>query len=550
MPTNTLLKHFFGRGLLADPEDKYGLNRQSRSKRLREITRILNKHHAMRGFTPEEFRLLLEDLGPSFVKIGQTLANRSEILPKSYCEELAKLQTSCDPMPFDGVKKALIDIYGEQFDDIFEYIDPKPLGSASLPQVHKGRLVGGDIVAIKVQRPGVQATMAQDIDIMRSVVSRFSRFLPENQILDFSDVVEELWNTFVEETDFACEADNLRVFKENNKHVAFIDCPKVYPDLCSEYCLVMEYIDGIPIYDKEARAEQGSDRAEIGEKMLDNYATQILDHGFFHADPHPGNVIVRDGKIVYIDLGMMGRLNPAQRAGFGKIIEAVGLEDAAKLKEALLSFAESKDLGSIDHARFLADLDLLIANYASCDVADLDIGQMLADVMSLTRMSKVTLPSAITNVSKGIVTIEGTLQDFIPNDSILNIINSHIIKSGDPIQKTKDALQDMVIDTRKASEGAAQAAAYSGEVLRMLTRGQLKINMDVLGSEHLMASMSKIVNRLTVAIVIAGLFIGSSMYAQATGEGPFLGVSFIPFFGFLGAFLLSVWVMFDIWRRR
>jgi ubiquinone biosynthesis protein len=312
----------------------------------------------------------------------------------------------------------------------------------------------------------------------------------------------------------------------------------------------MEYIDGTPIYDKDALVEQGYDLAEIGEKMLDNYASQILDQGFFHADPHPGNVIIRDGKIVYIDLGMMGRLNPAQRVGFGKIIEAVGLEDAAKLKEALLSFAETKDLGSIDHARFLADLDLLLANYASCDVADLDIGQMLADVMSLTRMSKVTLPSAITNVSKGIVTIEGTLQDFIPNDSILNIINSHIVKSGDPFQKTKDALQDMVVDTRKASEGAAQAAAYSGEVLRMLTRGQLKVNMDMLGSEHLMASMSKIVNRLTVAIVVAGLFIGSSMYAQATGEGPYLGVSFIPFFGFLGAFVLSVWIMFDIWRRR
>ena len=550
MPSNTLLKHFFGHGLVADPEDKFDLNRKSRSKRLREIIKILNKHHAARGFTPVEFRLLLEDLGPTFVKIGQTLANRSEILPKSYCEELAKLQTSCDPLPFHKVKDALVDIYGDQFDVLFGYIDPKPLGSASLAQVHKGWLKSGDLVAIKVQRPGVQATMAQDIDIIRSVVHRFSRFLPENRMLDFSDVVEELWSTFIEETDFECEAENLRLFKEFNKNVAFIDCPRVYPELCSEYCLVMEYIDGTPIYDKDALIEQGYDLAEIGEKMLDNYATQILEHGFFHADPHPGNIIIRDGKIVYIDLGMTGRLDPIQRGGFGKIIEAVGLEDTAMLKEALLSFAESKDVSSIDHARFLADLDLLVANYATCDVADLDIGQMLADIMALTRMSKVTLPSAITNVSKGIVTIEGTIQDFIPNDSIINIINAHIIKSRNPIEKTKEELRDMAVDARKASEGAAQAAAYSGEVLRMLTRGQLKINMDMLGSEHLMASMSKIINRLTVAIVVAGLFIGSSMYAQATGEGPYLGVSFIPFFGFLGSFVLSVWIMFDIWRRK
>ena len=550
MARNTLLKHFFGHGSQVDPEDRFDLNSKTRSRRLREITSILNKHHALRGFTPEEFRMLLEDLGPSFVKIGQVLSNRSEILPKSYCEELAKLQTSCDPLPYEEVKKALRDIYGERFDEEFDAIDPKPLGSASLAQVHKARLVNGDIVAVKVQRPGVQAKMAQDIDIMRSMVKRVSRFLPDNQVLNFADVVEELWNTFIEETDFKCEAENLRTFAMFNRGVAFISCPKVYMDLCSEHCLVMEYIDGIPIADTNALIDAGYDLSEIGEKMLDNYATQILEHGFFHADPHPGNIIVRGGKIVYIDLGMMGRLTPAERAGFSKIIEAVGLQDSSMLKDALLSFAQSKDTSSIDHSRFLADLDLLIASYASCDVADLDIGQMLTDVMILTRTSKVTLPASITNVSKGIVTIEGTLQDFIANESILSIINTHIAHTGDPIEKTKEKLTDVAIDVHKAAEGATEAATYVGELVRMATRGQLKMNMEVLRSEDLMTSMSKIVNRLTMAILVAGLFVGSSMYAQATGEGPFLGVSFIPFFGFLGAFVLSVWVVFDIWRRK
>ena len=550
MPTNTLLKHFFGQGAEVDPEDRFDLNSKTRSRRVREIISILNKHHALRGFTPVEFRMLLEDLGPSFVKIGQTLANRSEILPQTYRAELSKLQTSCDPLPFNKVLKALRDIYGERFDDVFGYIDPIPLGSASLAQVHMAHLATGEVVAIKVQRPGVKTVMAQDIDIMRLVVRRASRLLPENQMLDFAEVVEEIWDTFIEETDFECEAENLILFKRLNRHVAFIDCPRVYPDLCCEFCLVMEYVDGIPIYDKERLIAEGYDLEEIGRKMLDNYATQVLEHGFFHADPHPGNIVVRKGKIVYLDLGMMGRLTPMQRAGFGDIIEAVGLQDASKLKDALLSFAESKDTGSIDHSRFLADLDLLISSYATCDVADLDIGEMLASVMNLTRMSKVTLPPAITNVSKGIVTIEGTLQDFIPNESILNIINAHIARTRGPFGDASDQLKEMAIDVRKASEGAMEAAAYSGETLRMLTRGQLKFNMEVLGSDKLMASMAKILNRLAMSIVIAGLFIGSSMYAQATGSGPFLGVSFIPFFGFLGAFILSVWMFFDIWRRK
>ena len=550
MASNVLLKHFFGQGAQLDPEDRFELNRKTRSRRLREIVNIARKHHALRGFTPEEFRALLEDLGPSFVKIGQTLANRSEILPKSYCEELSKLQTDCDPLPFHKVLDTLRSIYGERFDDTFGYVDPKPLGSASLAQVHKSTLSNGDVVAIKVQRPGVQATMAQDIDIMRSMVKRFSRFMPSDSMIDLSEVVEELWTTFLEETNFSREAENLEIFKELNKDVAFIDCPRVYPELCSEQCLVMEYIEGIPIGDTKRLVEVGYNLSEIGEKMLDNYATQILEHGFFHADPHPGNILVREGKIVYIDLGMTGRLTPSQRAAFSDMIEAVGLQDSARLKEALFSFAESRDTAALDHTLFLADLDLLVARYASSDVGDLDIGQLLADIMALMRMSKVVLPPAVTNVSKGIITIEGTLQDFIANDSILDIINDHIIRTSDPIKATQDALTQMAIDVRHASKGAMQAAAYSGELVHMITRGQFKMNMQILRSDDAMEALARITNRMALAIVAAGLFIGSSMYAQATGEGPFLGVGFIPFFGFLGAFILSVWLIVDIRRRR
>ncbi len=550
MARNSLYKHFFGHSAEVDPEDQFDLSRKSRSRRLREIYSVLSKHHVLSGFTPAEFRMVLEDLGPSFVKIGQTLSTRSEILPEAYCAELAKLQTECDPLPFDQVKDALKDIFGPNLDSVFADIDEHPLGSASLAQVHKARLVNGDVVAVKVQRPGVKGTMAQDIDIMRLMARRATRFVKGEQMLDFDDVIEEMWRTFLVETDFAREAENLALFREQNANTAFIDCPRVYPEYCSEYCLVMEYIEGIPIYKHDELVKAGYDLAEIGEKMIDNYATQILEHGFFHADPHPGNIMVREGKVVYIDLGIMGRLTPAERATFGTMIEAVGLQDTGKLKEALLSFAVVKDNALIDHAKMLADLDLLLASYASVDVADLDIGQMLADVMALMRSSRVTLPTAVTNVSRGIVTIEGTIEDFIPNESIMHIINAHIMRSGDPIERAKDELAGIALDVRKAAEGAGQAAAYSGEALRMLTRGQIKVNMEMLGSDAPMAGLSKIMNRLTIGIIIAGLFIGSSMFAQIEGQVLVLGVPILSFFGFLGAFILSAWVIIDIWRRK
>jgi hypothetical protein len=222
----------------------------------------------------------------------------AEILPEAYCDELALLQSDVDPMSFDQVKDALADIYGERFDGMFLSIDPQPLGSASLAQVHRAVLSNGDSVAVKVQRPGVRETMAQDIDIMRSLAKRAKKILKDNQMLDLEQVVEELWNTFVEETDFTREAENLEEFALLNQNVVYIDCPRPYLEYCNPRSLVMQYIDGISIRDTERLEEEGYDLEEIGEKMLDNYATQILDHGFFHADPHPGNIFIKGGQVI------------------------------------------------------------------------------------------------------------------------------------------------------------------------------------------------------------------------------------------------------------
>ena len=550
MADNTLLKYFFSSGAEIDPEGRFNLSRKTRTRRLKEIYSILQKHHFLRGFSPEEFRAMLEDLGPSFVKIGQTLSTRSEILPKAYCDELKKLQMECDPLPFDQMLAALDDIYGERQGDIFDAIDPTPLGSASLAQVHKARLANGDIVAVKIQRPGVKATMALDIDIMRMVARQASRFMKDDQMLDLRDVVEELWATFLEETDFQREAANLQEFARLNKDVAFIDSPHVYPELCGEYVLVMEYIDGIPILVTDRLRAAGYDLEEIGEKILDNYATQILDHGFFHADPHPGNLLIRNGKVVYIDLGIMGRLSPHDRAGFGNIIQAVGMQSATELKSALMSFAIAKDNAAIDHTRFLADLDLLLEDYGSCDVADIDIGMFLNDILMLTRSCKVTLPSSITSVSRGLVTLEGTILPFIPNENVVSIINAHIQRTKDPAEELAGAMEDLALALRSSARGSMDAAQYSGEALKMLTRGQLKVNTEVLGSEAPLSHLGKIVNRLTIGIIIAGLFIGSSMLSLSSMEPRLLGVPVLAFFGYLGAAILSLWAVVDIARKR
>lgn len=548
MEENTLLRHLFNDRAEVDPEQQFGLTRKSRNKRLHEIIGLVRKYKVMDGITPAHFRDMLVDLGPSFVKIGQMLSLRSEILPQAYCDALATLQMDADPLPFEEIEHALENIYGERFSSIFSNIDPKPLGSASLAQVHKATLNNGDVVAVKVQRPGVRATMAQDIDVMRSVAKRLSRFMKDNQMVDLRDVVEELWSTFLEETDFTKETQNLHEFALLNKDVAYIRCPMPYLEYCSEEVLVMEYIEGTSLRDTDKLVELGYDLEEIGMKALDNYATQILDFGFFHADPHPGNMFIKDGQIIYLDLGIVGRLNPRDRARFGEIIEAVGAKSATRLKDALISFSVDHDSRGIDHPRFLAELDIILEGYGSCDVADIDIGGLLNDIMLLTKQCKVTLPPSVTAVSRGIVTIEGTLSEYIANSNIVDIINDHVMRKKDPKKELQKLVQDTVISLSNSGRGLATSAEYAGETLKMLSRGQLKMNMEMLGSDEPIKKVSRIANRLAVSMVIAGLLVSASLMTSLDMP-KIIGVPVLSFIEFVSAFILTIMVAIDIYRK-
>ena len=548
MEENTLLRHLFNDRSEVDPEQQFGLTRKSRNKRLHEIIGLVRKYKVMDGITPAHFRDMLVDLGPSFVKIGQMLSLRSEILPQAYCDALATLQMDADPLPFKEIEHALENIYGERFSSIFSNIDPKPLGSASLAQVHKATLSNGDVVAVKVQRPGVRATMAQDIDVMRSVAKRLSRFMKDNQMVDLRDVVEELWSTFLEETDFTKETQNLHEFALLNKDVAYIRCPMPYLEYCSEEVLVMEYIEGTSLRDTDKLVELGYDLEEIGMKALDNYATQILDFGFFHADPHPGNMFIKDGQIIYLDLGIVGRLNPRDRARFGEIIEAVGAKSATRLKDALISFSVDHDSRGIDHPRFLAELDIILEGYGSCDVADIDIGGLLNDIMLLTKQCKVTLPPSVTAVSRGIVTIEGTLSEYIANSNIVDIINDHVMRKKDPKKELQKLVQDTMISLGNSGRGLATSAEYAGETLKMLSRGQLKMNMEMLGSDEPIKKVSRIANRLAVSMVIAGLLVSASLMTSLDMP-KIIGVPVLSFIEFVSAFILTIMVAIDIYRK-
>lgn len=549
MADNSFFNRLFNEETIAY-EERYDLTRKTRLARMREILHIIRKHDVKDGVSPAEFRAILEDLGPTFMKIGQVLSTRSEILPQAYCDELSHLQANTTPLPFDEVVAALDTIYGDRRGRIFKSIDPKPLGSASLAQVHKAVLLNGDEVAVKVQRPGVRTVMAQDIDVLRSLVKHLERFIPNDQMLDFHAVVEELWVAFVEETDFTREAENLREFALLNRDVAFVSCPEPYLEYCTPDVLVMEYVDGISIRDTDAIVEAGYDLAEIGDKMMDNYAKQILDDGFFHADPHPGNIVIKDGKIVYLDLGIMGRLSSRDRSAFGEIIKAVGLQNASALKDALISFAIDVDIEAIDHPRLLSELDNVLGSYASCDVADIDIGAFLTDILALTRQCKVTLPASVTAVSRALVTLEGTVLAYVGSFNIADIINRRLRREQMKPEALGKAIEDTLVDLRAAGKGINEAATYSGEMMKMLTRGQFKVNMNMLGSDEPLAKLSRIVNRMTLGLMIAGLLVAGALISSVEGMPKVFGLPVLADIMFISAFVLSAVVVMDFYRKR
>ncbi|MDP9860541.1 ubiquinone biosynthesis protein [Olsenella profusa DSM 13989] len=530
-------------------QERYGITRATKVARLREILSIARHYDILHGITPIMLRRLLEELGPTFVKAGQILSMRSEILPESFCNELAKLRTNVEPMDRDLLLATLRAEYETPIEDIFDAIDDVPLGSASVAQVHKARLVTGELVAIKVQRPHVQEIMAQDISIMRSLAKHASGMMGSDQFLDLKSVVDELWQSFCEETDFLVEARSLEEFKRNNASCRFVDCPKPYPRLCTEHVVVMDYVDGIPIGQLDELREAGYDLEEIGTKLVDNYTQQLLDDGFFHADPHPGNLVVQEGKIVYLDLGLMGRLSAHDRGAIRDMVLAVAEHDSAALKDGLLRFAVS-DVSGVDHPQLLQDLDQIIGSYGMADLSELDLGAFLNALIQMARHDGVELPGTVTMLARSLVTLEGVADLFLPNVSMVDIIRRHIRNHFDPLDSLRDEMGELARSSMRASKSLIGAAGDASLAMHMLTRGQLRMNLDLPGTEDPMSDIAHAADRLTMGIVIAGLFIGSSILYYARVQPIVFGIPVIGIIGYIVALVLGLWIISQIMNEQ
>ena len=513
-------------------------------ERIGEMASVLKKHHLTRGVSPRKLKNLLEDLGPTYVKLGQIMSMRSDILPESYCQELTKLRTEVKPFPFQTVIEVIEAELERPVDQIFSEISPVPLGSASIAQVHSALLSDGRRVAVKVQRPAIRETMENDITLMKKASGLLKITMGTGDLIDFNTILDELLKTALEEMDFELEASNLDLFAGNQEKISYVTCPRVIRPLTTPRLLVMEYIDGIPIDQTELLSSKGYDMDEIGQKAAENYCKQILEDGFFHADPHPGNLYICEGKIAWLDFGMAGHLSSRYRQLISRAIFSLLQNDIYELKNVILSIGEAKE--RINHARLYTDIDDIISRYMSMDFGSMDLGELIERLLDMVKQHKIAIPSDITLLGRSMITMEGTLRACSPNVNMLQILTSHMSSLAFTSLDFKTEGKHLARKLYTSGTKSLDIPALLCDLLNITKNGQTRFNIELSDASDFIQENRRSSGRISLGIIAGALFIGSAIMCPITSIPTLCGIPWPAFIGFTVSLLLLLGLLWDI----
>lgn len=523
--------------------------KEENSERFREIKDVLRKNQITRGVTPEKLRMILEELGPTYIKLGQIMSLHSDFLPKAYCDELLKLNSDVTPMPFDDVEDVINHSYGQDWRELFQFIEEAPLGSASIAQVHRARLKNGEEVIIKVERKGIYDTMARDIGLLHRLVKLILPVGDFKNLVDLDMVLDELWSVAQEEMDFLKEAANMDEFSRNNASVQYVTTPKLYHEYSTGHVLVMEYIDGYSLDDVESLQNAGYDMDEIGTKFVNNFIKQVMDDGFFHADPHPGNVKIRDGKIVWIDMGMMGRLSEKDRHTMIKGIRGIALHDISMVENSVLEIGEFR--GKPDRERLYQDLKKFIADYGTTSMGSLDVAAAIAGLVEIMKQNRISLPHGVSMLCRGLTHIQGVLAVISPDINMMQIaVNRYTEDFLKNINWKSEFQKQARIVYRSVNKGV-EIPGLVTDILKEHLEGQSVVNIDLHSSEDLTNVISAAIRNIVVGLCVAALLIASSVICTTDMTPKILGIPALGFAGYAFAMVVSIFLTVRyLWSKR
>ena len=516
--------------------------------RLREIKQVLLRNHITRGITPEKLRIILEELGPTFIKLGQIMSLHSDILPKRYCDELLKLNSDVTPMPFHDVEEILREEYGTEWETYFRSIDLKPLGSASIAQVHKAVLRSGEPVIIKVQRKGINDIMSHDI----SLLHRFVKLMPDiknfKNVVDLDMVLDEMWTVAQQEMDFLKEVENMEEFARNNKNINYVTCPRLYKEFCTRRVLVMEYIDGCAIDDVKTLTANEYDLDEIGSKFVNNFIKQVMEDGFFHADPHPGNVKIRDGKIVWIDMGMMGRLSEQDRKIIVKGVRGIALHDTAIVETAVMELGDWT--ARPDRLNLYNDLKNFLDEYGNASMGSISIADCMEKLMEIMKNNHIRMPHGMSMLCRGLAHVEGVLATISPDINMFEIaaarVSENFLDQVDWKKEFLDLGRTLYRSVRKGSE----IPSLTADLLKEYMQGQTNANITLHSSDNFTDIVRSSVRNFVIGLCIAALLISSSIICTTNMQPQVLGIPLLGAAGYAFALLASsLLVIRYLWQK-
>jgi ubiquinone biosynthesis protein len=489
---------------------KYGRSDLAKQTGLDETLAAEQRVTPKEAAKAEELAADLEKLGPTFVKLGQLLSTRVELLPRAYLDALSRLQDKVEPFGFGEVEKIVSSELGVRMSKAFAEFEATPVASASLGQVHLARLRSGRAVAVKVQRPAIREAVLEDLEALEEIATFLDKHTEFGKRYQFCETLEQFRKSLLRELDYRQEEQNLATFRQQLAAFPRIIVPEPISDYCTSRVLTMEYVPGQKITDMSPVARMEFDGATLAEELFRAYLDQILVHGFFHADPHPGNVfLTEDHRIALLDLGMVGRIMPRLQEDLLQLLLAISEgrgEEASQIAVKIGDISED-----FDAKAFTRRISEIVAAQKTATVSQMEVGWLVLEVTQASAENGIRVPPELTLLGKTLLNLDQVGRalepNFDPNASIrrhaAQILQQRLIKSLSPgnlfsgVLELKDLLQRL--------------PARLNKFIDALANNEFKVSVDAIDERKLMIGFQKVANRITVGLIVAALIVGATM---------------------------------------
>ncbi len=493
----------------------------------------------------EELASDLEKLGPTFIKFGQLLSTRADFLPPAYMQALARLQDKVEPFSFDEVEAIIPVEIGARISKAFSEFETKPMAAASLGQVHRAVLRDGRRVAVKIQRPNVRERVMEDLEALAEIAQFLDEHTEIGRRYEFSAMIDQFRKSLIAELDYRQEAQNLKLLGDKLRSLQRIVIPQPIDDYTTSRVLTMEYVSGTKITDLNPVVRLDIDGRGLADELFKAYLQQILVHGFFHADPHPGNILVTlDHRVALIDLGMVGRIAPKMQENLLQLLLAISEGRADDAAAAAIKIGEPRE--DFDELEFRRRIAEVVVQQVHATIEQMQVGRVVLDVTKISAECKIRVPAELSMLGKTLLNLDlvgrALASDFDPNAAIrrnaAEILQHRLLHSMSP--------GNMFSGLLELKDLVQRLPERINRILDAIANNSLKVKVDTIDEEVFMSGLQKIANRITLGLVIASLIIGAALLMRIETRFRILGYPGFAMICFIGAVAAGVVLIFSI----